>query len=349
MLRAKTSVSNNSPPGPVHVHLPFDDIEDEASTESASSCSSVLSMASACDVALLSRSGSVRSTTTHSGSLRPRKSTESITRSESWPSRKPPILRLATPSPLETIPASPGWTPQASTHSQAPSNPIDEHDIQRFTIRPHADLSPDSSPTPPSFVIPSSNFDRRNKMERLRRRLGDDVPVDLVFPRETGAANRPSPVLEKTLPPLPVKAGSQRISSARDSISYNSPHHARRKPVPTKTTTPLNFRANDVRVRPEKRHYVKGQHSLRASIDMRDTKAKLCVIVESPDEHGSSWSEEFGIGRYPSVLESKWYMSNNDEAEVKKWSTRRGYEGWAGHVGIGEPRRRSYRKPPMTP
>ena len=191
-------------------------------------------------------------------------------------------------------------------------------------------------------------------MDRLRKKFGDDVPVSLVFPRETEAASLPSPVPapEKTLPPLPVTTVSQtvpRISSARDSISYDSPHHARRKSVAPKITTPLNTSGNDVRVRPEKRRYVKGQHSLRASIDMRDTKAKLCVIVESPGEHGSSWSEEFGISRYQSVLESEWYMSDDDEAKVKKWSTRRGYEGWADRVGATETRRRSYRKPPMTP
>jgi len=189
-------------------------------------------------------------------------------------------------------------------------------------------------------------------MERLRRKLGDDVPVDLVFPPQTGAANVPSPVLEETLPPLPVTTGSQtapRISSARDSISYELPHPTRRKIVAPKITTPLNASANDVRVRPEKRRYVKGQHSLRASIDMRDTKAKLCVIIESPGEHGLSWSEEFGVSRYQSVLESELYRSDDDEAKVKKWSTRRGYEGWADRVSASESRRRSYRKPPMTP
>jgi hypothetical protein len=192
-------------------------------------------------------------------------------------------------------------------------------------------------------------------MERLRRKLGDDVPIDLVFPQEAEVTDVPFPVLEeKKLPILPVMPVSQkapRISSARDSISYDSPHHARGKPVAPKASSlpPLPAKADDIRVLREKRHYAKGQHNVRASLDMRDTKARLCVIVESPSEHGSSWSEEFGVSRYQTVLESEWYMSDDDEAKVRNWSTRRGYEGWADRLGIDESRKRSYRKRPMTP
>ncbi|KAI9063575.1 hypothetical protein FKP32DRAFT_1611720 [Trametes sanguinea] len=69
---------------------------------------------------------------------------------------RPPLLKLSTPSPsrkprLETIPGSPPFDQLTTT--------ID----------------------PPSFTIPSEAATRREKMRRLRKKLGDNVPVDLVF------------------------------------------------------------------------------------------------------------------------------------------------------------------------
>ncbi|CDO70617.1 hypothetical protein BN946_scf184748.g14 [Trametes cinnabarina] len=69
---------------------------------------------------------------------------------------RPPLLKLSAPSPsrkprLETIPGSPPFDKLAAT--------ID----------------------PPTFTIPSDAAMRREKMRRLRRKLGDNVPVDLVF------------------------------------------------------------------------------------------------------------------------------------------------------------------------
>jgi hypothetical protein len=74
-------------------------------------------------------------------------------------------------------------------------------------------------------------------MDRLRRTLGDGVPLDMVFPDEE---TEPVPFLQSSqsastsdedIPartPRPQPA-SQRLTSARDSIiSPTSPHHARR-------------------------------------------------------------------------------------------------------------------------
>ncbi|KAI0372012.1 hypothetical protein BV20DRAFT_1034880 [Pilatotrama ljubarskyi] len=74
-----------------------------------------------------------------------------------YPAQRPPLLKLSAPSSsrkprLETIPGSP---------------PFDQ-------------LT--SSMDPPSFSIPSDAAVRREKMRRLRRRLGDNVPTELVFP-----------------------------------------------------------------------------------------------------------------------------------------------------------------------
>ncbi|KAI0360617.1 hypothetical protein OH77DRAFT_1392810 [Trametes cingulata] len=74
-----------------------------------------------------------------------------------YPAQRPPLLKLSTPSSsrkprLETIPGSP---------------PFDQ-------------LS--SSMDPPTFSIPSDAAVRREKMRRLRRKLGENVPTELVFP-----------------------------------------------------------------------------------------------------------------------------------------------------------------------
>ncbi|KDQ57215.1 hypothetical protein JAAARDRAFT_35824 [Jaapia argillacea MUCL 33604] len=86
---------------------------------------------------------------------------------ERFTNRRPPMLRLAVPSStasarpsLDTIPASP------------------------FTICPPSisdmELSPE--PTQPNFRIETEASVKRAKMERLKRKLGEGVPVDMVFP-----------------------------------------------------------------------------------------------------------------------------------------------------------------------
>jgi hypothetical protein len=343
-------------PAPLCIQLPFNDMDDSTSSEesagSSSSCSSAISTTYPYDLPRLSKSISGRSTLTRSGSLRSRKSTESMTSSESWPSHnKRPTLRLATPSPLETIPASPfaGWTSSGSVspHSRSSSHSIEGHE---FTIRPHTNLSEAAhdSPTAPSFTIPSPNSDRRHKMERLRRKLGANVPTDLVFPSSYAAedVNVFSPVLlEKAVPiPLitPTSRKASRITATRDSVASASPHHAPRKAVAHKDSPlpPLPVTGSDnIQPRREERRRVKGHHHVRTSLDMGETTAKFRVIVKSPTEHGSSCSEEFGITRHPTALQSEWYMSDEEEDEVKYWSTRRGYHGWEERLGTGK---RSY-------
>ncbi|KAI0674364.1 hypothetical protein C8Q78DRAFT_928819, partial [Trametes maxima] len=109
------------------------------------------------------RASSPSSVSTSSSSSS-RKSTSSVrSRSDkehSWrspyPMQHPPLLKLSTPSPsrkpnLETIPGSPPFDKLATS--------ID----------------------PPSFSIPSDAALRREKMRRLRKKLGDNVPSDLVF------------------------------------------------------------------------------------------------------------------------------------------------------------------------
>ncbi|KAK0451421.1 uncharacterized protein EV420DRAFT_716603 [Desarmillaria tabescens] len=136
---------------------------------------------------------------------------------EPWPSSKPPLMKLSkSPGALPCIPASP-----LAAHSFSPSA-----------------MTPPDSPTAPEFIIPTNNSLRRQKMDRLRRKLGDGVPVDLVFPKQRESVvvqaqvtvEKFTPVLFSP-PPVPAKP-----LQSRDSISYPSPHRAvrkvKRKPVP---------------------------------------------------------------------------------------------------------------------
>lgn len=76
--------------------------------------------------------------------------------------------------------------------SSAPSSlsaPYQHHPSEgassHHTIRPTA-VRPDSIvDRPHTFAVQSDASYRRDKLERLRRRLGDGVPVNMVFPSET--------------------------------------------------------------------------------------------------------------------------------------------------------------------
>jgi hypothetical protein len=148
--------------------------------------------------------------------------TESVNSADKWRVRKPirkppPSLRLTSstvtegyPSAiasvkpaLDTIPASPRPEIRANEPSAEPSrhSPISIS----FTETHTSDA--------PSFDIPSEATLRSAKMERLRRRLGDEVPADLVFPVDVGEASASDPhpqsapkdqrISNKALPKIP--------------------------------------------------------------------------------------------------------------------------------------------------
>ncbi|KAK0488031.1 hypothetical protein EDD18DRAFT_1110647 [Armillaria luteobubalina] len=135
---------------------------------------------------------------------------------EPWPSSKPPLMKLSkSPGALPSIPASP-----LAADSFSPSV-----------------MTPPDSPMAPEFTIPSHNSLRRQKMDRLRRKLGDGVPVDLVFPKQRESVVVQAKVEKKFIPVLlsPPPVPPKPLQS-RDSMSYPSPHRAvrkvKRKPVP---------------------------------------------------------------------------------------------------------------------
>lgn len=73
---------------------------------------------------------------------------------------------------LETIPASPTTTTFSSHDEHTGFTLHVPPDVQRVLVS--------APPSPPAFTIPVPS--RRQKMDRLRRTFGEDVPVGMVFP-----------------------------------------------------------------------------------------------------------------------------------------------------------------------
>jgi len=163
--------------------LEIDDspVSDHSSTRSASfSSESATSYDSAETNSSLTSSGSMTSYT------------ETVNSADTWRVRKPirkppPLLRLSSstvtqgppaaiasvkPS-LDTIPASP--------HPEVVANKSSTESSRHSLAISFADNRASSAP---SFSIPSEAALRSAKMERLKRRLGDEVPADLVFPAD---------------------------------------------------------------------------------------------------------------------------------------------------------------------
>ncbi|RDB16451.1 hypothetical protein Hypma_002831 [Hypsizygus marmoreus] len=299
---------------PLHIRLPLtaqdkrqsaksyqrasmDSISSKSSMTSISSGSASLESA-APSSPTLSRSGSLRSSRS---SISSSKSSNSSSSADSWSinrKNRPPMLRLAVASPLETIPASPLTTdPPVYGHRRSCSVdgfPVPPPARYRNTLQPSITPSPSPSPSPPrshslspipsspqtspsspTFNIPSVSSERRMKMERLRRKLGEEVPLEMVFPPaedsdsdDLGTLITPlvsSPTTESSvttpgsspissvssehqenhlLPPPAVTPAprrprpTNRIANSRDSISLESPHHARRTFIAPKASRP---------------------------------------------------------------------------------------------------------------
>lgn len=210
------------------------------------------------------------------------------------------------------------------------------------------------------FIIPTANSLRKQKMDRIRKKLGAEVPLHLVFPKDTEAEKTPriSPRVtvssltepphlnvDKACPPLPPlpaarprKHTGPRISHARDSIADASTIHRARRQVQASTG------AN-----PALRH----RKSLTASIassDFRRAQHRLSFIIESPDEHGAGCAEDFGlhVSRVTSDADGD-VMSEWFGADIKLWSARIGQEARNSTASVASERKKrssSYRKPP---
>ncbi|KAJ8518712.1 hypothetical protein ONZ45_g4264 [Pleurotus djamor] len=300
------------------------------------------SLPSATSSPATSRSATPSSTVSRSSSTRLSKSRSfksSPAATTSKVSARPPLLRLAFNSlvastPLETIPASPLSPPPPvySSFSDSLAGTILEDIPLSYSIQPNTP-SPRDSLIEPDFIIPSQTAVRKQKMDRLRRMLGDDVPQELVFPRtldiEDASAHDdestlvslpPSPKFTITTehfvlpvappPPTPRTSSPSKLprNNSRDSLSLPSVHRAqriRRVPVPnydpslptTFTTihisTPTPVSIPKYQLSPES---PSSPSSLSSPSPLTIKKKKrLTSVVECPDEHGTGCGEEFSF------------------------------------------------------
>ena len=224
---------------------------------------------------------------------------------------------------LETILASP--SPSSTSFSNPPSPVVRTSDVL-FTqfIPEQEDASLRNITNRNSCNITSLSSLRKQKMDRLRRKLGQDVPLDLVFPSspsessDTDSESSISQDLSTDVikecgallprPPLRRKSSS-RLSTSRDSIADSaSVHRAKRQAQISVSRSTLR--------------------DSRSGSAPSEPKQRLSFIIESPDEHGIGCAEEFGQSpKAEQKYKAEWSVSSG-AAEVKVWSTRRGYEGW---------------------
>ncbi|TFK19005.1 hypothetical protein FA15DRAFT_674828 [Coprinopsis marcescibilis] len=309
-------ISSSDTSSPVHVSLPKLDKRPpsytstiRSSTESFSSSSSSTSHLTASSVS--SKRGSLgrSSSTLRKARPLPREDSSSPRSPsyETWSSTKPPFLRLSlahsgSPGALSLPPHIAAALPSTDKSGQH----------SRYTMAPPVPRTAKSAlpPTPiPTFNVASMGSTRKSKMDRLRKKLGQGVPIELVFPKDIDGDDTDdsptSPTSEQIsafvfpAPHVPrtksKKSGT--IAGARDSLTEDSIHHAPRAPPSSKLAT------------------------LRSSRQ----EVSLGAIIESPEEHGMGCAEEFGLVR--SNGEGR-KVAEIDEAEIKLWSTREGYEGW---------------------
>lgn len=296
-----------------------------------------------------------------------------------------PVLRLAVspPSPISSISSC-----SSSTSASVRSNSFDSHtrshsfddtasttvcsaSDMKFTLHPtrHSTSDRGDGSMEASFNAPSPSTVRRQKMDRIRKMLGDEVPVHLVFPdknHEPKLSTESEPNFTEEFPPsgiTPVavagtviprtkKGNPGKIVGARDSMGSFTPHRAKRQ---------------------EKQKHEKSISSLTpsppivipaSSIPKHPSQRQLRVIVESPEEHGTSSFEGFGFGtstlskKSAVVVQTSWHVRDGitsseagKEDANKVWSTRKGYTGWDRSMVVGKSeqerkRAMSYRKPP---
>ena len=106
--------------------------------------------------------------------------------------------------------------------------------IPSYAIRaPPAQARPDSiAPPSPTFNIPSETTVRRAKMDRVRRKLGDGVPADMVFhpeaavhPQKPSTHNHPATIGKTPGHYAPAIVRSPSPSSSASSLRSQSPTH----------------------------------------------------------------------------------------------------------------------------
>ncbi|KAJ3511248.1 hypothetical protein NLJ89_g4206 [Agrocybe chaxingu] len=352
---------------PIHISLPPTlDSKGRFSTKTRRSSLDSNASSSSCDVSptcspvkrsrsSISSFGSMRTSDSRRQRYSSSPSFISNKTSERWSKdTKIPVLRLAMRSlNIETIPASPPPT-RASFFATTPSPTSSEEEFSvQFLPDPNDLPSPRNSLVPSTFTIPSENSLRKQKMDRLRKKLGSGVPLQLVFPKDAESSD------SDNFPSSPASDCTE--STLVDTTApLPPPSTGAKKPTPRITKAPP-------RRRPCERHPCEDTRYSPGTTNDSDpgfkrVKERLSFIVESPDEHGNGCPEGFGLSRVSSKMSDSIPEFKSDCGEaVNMWGTRKGSEGWAPPTPpkddvplaspmqrlSGEVRRRplSYRKP----
>ncbi|KZT12639.1 uncharacterized protein LAESUDRAFT_739990 [Laetiporus sulphureus 93-53] len=173
---------------------------------------------------------------------------ERLWRTPYRPSQLPPLLQLVPPK------------------SKSKSKPRPEA-VSSSQHEGEDEVSAPDSPGAPAFNITSDAAMRRNKMLRLTRKLGEGVPVDLVFPQQTDADSEDE--IETPLPETPASDTKLPFSYALPTISED---------LPSEPRSPL--RHDTASQPPRKTSFAREYERLPSYYD-------AVRVVDGPDEHGA--------------------------------------------------------------
>ncbi|EKM53221.1 uncharacterized protein PHACADRAFT_259423 [Phanerochaete carnosa HHB-10118-sp] len=231
------------------------------------------------------RSSSLRSTRSPSvastASTSSTRSAESGHSERSWrarfPACKPPLLRIGKVAPTAPAPHR-GVPPQA-------------HQAVRAPPAGSPDSSPGSSPREPTFSISSDTTLKRQKMRRIAKKLGEGVPVHLVFP-PTAESDEDEVFVDS---PMSTCAPHYRYPSASASVSSASDRGSEES-------------ADETRSWEEKHLLWEKQTTRRSKFARASTVLSGRYVVHYHDEDGvhGRGDETFGIlpcGKFAAIPE----------------------------------------------
>lgn len=240
-------------------------------------------------------------------------------------------------------------TPTLSVKPTSVENPLDQSaqqsDASERTQSTHPPLMSTvafitPSPQTPTFTIPTTNSLRKAKMDRLRKKLGSGVPVELVF-QENGA-QRPSCNSS-------IRQSSNGVQEAVTTTHTRceSDNH----PLPPRPKNTLK-RSTTSRLKAKHPRSVKGTIDLPplggSIADFGPVKGRLPFIQESPDEHLPGHKEV--VIKFPTAKQPVHNRPGTGDFQLSCRSSHRvsSFENWTYDSGANTISKRSpsYRKPP---
>jgi len=211
------------------------------------------------------------------------------------PEKRPPLLRLgvskklvqsarrlaiAQPT-LESIPGSPPPPSQSPPSSPSSSSYTDIIDLYAtyekddpfgaYADSSYIELNP-TVPIP-AFTIPSDAALRREKMRRLKRKLGEHIPVHLVFPPIAESDEEDVWIHSPTTPTSPESGHTRRGSGSSCDSSSALLTDSEREDVVPPLPNHLPFHAQRSRIRHEARHQAPRRSSFARNAEKKPLPA----------------------------------------------------------------------------